>query len=135
MSEARNPAVGPVSSPADRPCVSRGGANGALAEACEAHEKGGPWPPLVREFLDTTLAEMPDVVGLSRIISSQLPVRVLLGRLPRAEHGLPVLFGESCFAYAAEHFLRWNPESASLAGEGEDALKQYLTDPTPREGA
>lgn len=69
------------------------------------------------------------------IFSHQLPVGALLGKILRAEHGLPVLFGGSCFADTAEHFLRWHPESADLivAGEGEDALKQYLSDPAAPE--
>jgi hypothetical protein len=107
----------------------------ALTQACEAHHNGGPRPPLVQEFLDAILAEGPDVVGFSMIFSEQLPVGALLGKLLRQEHGLPVLFGGSCFADAAEHFLKWYPESADLivAGEGEDALKEYLLDPSAPE--
>jgi hypothetical protein len=107
----------------------------ALTEACESYDKGGPRSPLIQEFIDAILAEKPDVVGFSMIFSNQLPVGALLGKLLRKEHGLPVLFGGSCFADSAEHFLKWYPESADIvvAGEGEDALKQYLSDPSAPE--
>src|SRR5262249_38733638 len=107
----------------------------AINQECEAHLAGGPRSPLIQEFLDAILAEKPDVVGFSMIFSNQLPVGALLGKLLRTEPGLPVLFGGSCFADSAEHFLRWYPESADIvvAGEGEDALKQYLADPTAPE--
>src|SRR5581483_6003267 len=80
--------------------------------------------------LDVILAEKPDVVGFSMIFSNQLPVGALLGKLLRKRYGLPVAFGGSCFADAAEHFLKWYPESADvvIAGEGEDALKHLLID-------
>jgi hypothetical protein len=104
----------------------------AINQECEAHLAGGPRSPLIQEFLDAILAEKPDVVGFSMIFSNQLPVGALLGKLLRKEHGLPVLFGGSCFADSAEHFLKWYSESADIvvAGEGEDALKQYLSDPS-----
>jgi hypothetical protein len=107
----------------------------ALTEACEACDRGEPRSPLLDEFLAAILAEKPDVVGFSMIFSNQLPVGATLGRLLRKEHGLPVLFGGSCFADAAEHFLKWYPESADIvvAGEGEDALKQFLSDPSAPE--
>lgn len=107
----------------------------ALTEACEACDRGESRSPLIDDFLAAILAEKPDVVGFSMIFSNQLPVGATLGRLLRKEHGLPVLFGGSCFADAAEHFLKWHPESADIvvAGEGEDALKQYLSDPTAPE--
>jgi hypothetical protein len=107
----------------------------ALDEVCDAYETGGPRPALIQEFLDVILAEKPDVVGFSMIFSQQLPVGALLGKLLRKRYGLPVAFGGSCFADAAEHFLKWYPESADvvIAGEGEDALKQLLTDFTAPE--
>lgn len=81
-------------------------------------------------MLDAILAEKPDVVGFSMIFSNQLPVGALLGKLLRKRHKLPVVFGGSCFADTAEHFLKWYPESADvvIAGEGEDALKHLLMD-------
>jgi hypothetical protein len=106
-----------------------------LTRVCEDYESGGPQHPIVQDSLDAILAERPDVVGFSMIFSNQLPVGALLGKLLRKRYGLPVLFGGSCFADAAEHFLRWYPESADLvvAGEGEDALRQYLADPSAPE--
>jgi hypothetical protein len=103
-----------------------------LNDECERCHHGGPRSPLIQEFLDAILAQQPDVVGFSMIFSNQLPVGALLGKLLRQEHGLPVIFGGSCFADAAEHFLKWYPDSADLvvAGEGEDALKQYLAEPS-----
>jgi hypothetical protein len=103
-----------------------------LNDVCAACEAGATPEPILEEMLRVILAEKPDVVGFSMIFSNQLPVGALLGRLLRQRHGLPVLFGGSCFADAAEHFLRWYPESADLvvAGEGEDALRQYLSDPS-----
>jgi hypothetical protein len=102
----------------------------AIAEACAAHEAGGRPSPILSELLDVILAERPNVVGISMIFNEQLPVGALLGKLLRKEHGLKVALGGSCFADTAEHFLRWYPESADviIAGEGEDALKQLLTD-------
>jgi hypothetical protein len=99
-------------------------------QACEAHEKGGRLDAIFGEFLDLILAEKPDVVGFSMIFDQQLPVGALLGRLLRQRHALPVVFGGSCFADTAEHFLGWYPESADVivAGEGEDALRQLLSD-------
>lgn len=107
----------------------------ALTEVCEACDRGEARSPLIDEFLAAILTEKPDVVGFSMIFSYQLPVGATLGRLLRQEHGLPVLFGGSYFADAAEHFLKWYPESADVvvAGEGEDALKQYLSDPSTPE--
>ncbi|OWK46855.1 B12-binding domain-containing radical SAM protein [Fimbriiglobus ruber] len=108
----------------------------ALTEACESHHhNGGPRSPLIQDFLDAILAQKPDVVGFSMIFSNQLPVGALLGKILRKEYGLPVLFGGSCFADSAEHFLRWYPDSADIvvAGEGEDALKQFLSDPSAPE--
>jgi hypothetical protein len=107
----------------------------ALNKECDHCIRGGPCTPLINEFLNVILAHMPDVVGFSMIFNQQLPVGALLGKLLRKGHGLPVLFGGSCFADAAEHFLKWYPESADLvvAGEGEDALKQYLSDPSAPE--
>src|SRR5437879_4119043 len=90
----------------------------------------GREPPdlIVQEFLDVILAEKPDAVGFSMIFSEQLPIGALLGKLLRTQHGLPVVFGGSCFADTAEHFLRWYPESADVivAGEGEEAVKALL---------
>lgn len=76
------------------------------------------------------LAEEPDLVGFSMIFNQQLAVGALLGRLLRQRYGKKVVFGGSCFADTAEHFLKWYPESADVivAGEGEEALKQILTD-------
>lgn len=107
----------------------------ALAAACEAYDRGGPLDPLLREFVDLILAEGGDVVGISMIFNEQLPIGALLGKVLRKEHGRKVLLGGSCFADAAEHFLKWYPESADLivAGEGEDALKQFLADPAAPE--
>jgi hypothetical protein len=107
----------------------------ALTAACEAAEAGGPLNPLFEEFLAAILAQKPEVVGFSMIFSNQLPVGALLGKLLRKRHGLPVLFGGSCFADSAAHFLKWYPESADIvvAGEGEDALKQFLSEPTAPE--
>jgi hypothetical protein len=106
-----------------------------LNAECESCEQGGPLPPLVTEMLNAILSHRPDVVGFSMIFSNQLPVGALLGKILRKEHRLPVLFGGSCFADSAEHFLNWYPESADLivAGEGEDALKQYLSEPNAPE--
>jgi hypothetical protein len=100
-----------------------------LAELCAAHENGAPLAPLIQEFLDLILAEAPAVVGISMIFNEQLPIGALLGKLLRKNYGLPVVLGGSCFADAAEHFLKWYPECADVivAGEGEDALKQLLT--------
>lgn len=78
-----------------------------LTEACEAHHRGGPRSPLIQQFLDAILAHKPDVVGFSMIFSNQFPVGALPGKILRQEYGLPVLFGGSCFADAAEHFLNW----------------------------
>jgi len=102
----------------------------ALAAACEAHDRGAPLDPIVQEFVDLILAEKPDVVGVSMIFNEQLPIGALLGKILRTRHGQKVVLGGSCFADAAGHFLKWYPESADLivAGEGEDALKQLLTD-------
>jgi hypothetical protein len=102
----------------------------ALTQACDVHETGGPLSPLLQEFLNVILAEKPDVVGFSMIFSQQLPVGALLGKLLRKQHRLPVVFGGSCFADCAEHFLKWYPECADVivAGEGEEALKQLLSD-------
>jgi anaerobic magnesium-protoporphyrin IX monomethyl ester cyclase len=107
----------------------------SLVAACEAHEAGVPRHPFLQEFVDAILAEKPDVVGFSVIFSHQIPVGAMLGRILRTEHKLPVLFGGSCLADSAEHFLKWYPQSADLvvAGEGEDALKQFLSDPTAPE--
>jgi anaerobic magnesium-protoporphyrin IX monomethyl ester cyclase len=101
-----------------------------LNGVCDAFETGGKQAPIVQEMLDVILAEKPAVVGFSMIFSNQLPVGALLGKLIRKRHGLPVVFGGSCFADAAEHFLKWYPDSADMviAGEGEDALKQLLID-------
>ncbi len=101
-----------------------------LNDACERYDTAATPAPLVQEFLDLILAEKPDMVGFSMIFSNQLPVGALLGKLLRKRYGLPVVFGGSCFADAAEHFLKWYPDSADvvIAGEGEDALKQLLTD-------
>jgi radical SAM superfamily enzyme YgiQ (UPF0313 family) len=99
-----------------------------LNDACDRYETSHTPAPIVQEFLDDILAEKPDVVGFSMIFSNQLPVGALLGKLLRKRYGLPVVFGGSCFADAAEHFLKWYPESADvvIAGEGEDALKHLL---------
>jgi hypothetical protein len=101
-----------------------------LAELCAAHEQGAPLAPLLQELIDVILAEKPDVVGISMIFSEQLPIGALLGKRLRKDHGLPVVLGGSCFADSAPHFLKWYPEAADVivAGEGEDALKQLLTD-------
>jgi hypothetical protein len=101
-----------------------------LNDACDRYEAGERQAPIVQEMLDVILAEQPDVVGFSMIFSNQLPVGALLGKLLRTRHRLPVAFGGSCFADAAEHFLNWYPESADvvIAGEGEDALKHLLMD-------
>jgi hypothetical protein len=103
-----------------------------LNDQCESCHRGGPRTQLIQEFLDAILAEKPNVVGFSMIFNQQLPIGALLGKLLRKEHGLPVVFGGSCFADAAEHFLKWYPESADVvvAGEGEDAFKNYLSDPS-----
>jgi hypothetical protein len=101
-----------------------------LAQACEAHDRGEPLAPILQEFINLIVAEQPDVVGISMIFSEQLPIGALLGKLLRKNYGLPVIFGGSCFADTAEHFLKWYPECADVivAGEGEDAFKQLLTD-------
>jgi hypothetical protein len=102
----------------------------AFAQLCEAHENGAPLHPLIQEMLNRILAEKPDVVGISMIFNEQLPLGALLGKLLRKRYGLRVALGGSCFADCAEHFLKWYPECADviIAGEGEDALKQLLTD-------
>jgi hypothetical protein len=106
-----------------------------LAALCAAHENGNPLAPIFSEFLRLILAEKPDAVGISMIFSEQLPIGALLGKLLRKQHGLRVVFGGSCFADTAEHFLKWHPESADviISGEGEEALKELLTDFTALE--
>jgi hypothetical protein len=106
-----------------------------LARLCDAHEQGAPLAPIFQDYLDLILSEKPDVVGISMIFSEQLPIGALLGKLIRKRTGLPVVFGGSCFADAAEHFLKWYPESADviISGEGEEALKVLLTDFTALE--
>jgi hypothetical protein len=101
-----------------------------LGALCEAHDKGKPLTPLVREWLNLILAEKPDAVGISMIFSEQLPMGAFLGKLVRKTTSLPVVFGGSCFADTAEHFLKWYPECADaiIAGEGEEALKLFLQD-------
>ncbi len=101
-----------------------------LGVLCDGHRPDTPASGIVREFLDVILAEKPDLVGFSMIFSEQLPVGALLGKLLRTQYGRRVVFGGSCFADTAEHFLRWYPESADLivAGEGEEALKTLLSD-------
>jgi hypothetical protein len=101
-----------------------------LAALCTAHEKGAPLALLFEEFLNLILAEKPDAVGVSMIFNEQLPIGALLGKILRKKHGLPVVFGGSCFADSAEHFIKWYPESADviIAGEGEQALQVLLTD-------
>jgi hypothetical protein len=101
-----------------------------LAALCENYQPGAPQSHIVQEFLDEILADKPDVVGFSMIFSEQLPIGALLGKLLRKRHGLPVVFGGSCFADTAEHFLRWYPDSADVivAGEGEEAMKTLLCD-------
>jgi hypothetical protein len=101
-----------------------------LGALCEAHDKGKPLTPFVREYLNLILAEKPDAFGISMIFSEQLPIGAFLGKLVRQTTGLPVVFGGSCFADTAEHFLKWYPESADviIAGEGEEALKLFLED-------
>ncbi len=101
-----------------------------LAQMCEAHDKGAPLAPLLQEFLDVILAEKPDFVGISMIFSQQLPIGAKLGKLLRKNYGLPVVLGGSCFTDSAEHFLKWHPDSADaiISGEGEEALKELLTD-------
>jgi hypothetical protein len=101
-----------------------------LGALCEAYRDGDVPPPLLQEFVDLIRAEKPDVVGISMIFSEQLPIGALLGKLLRKQHRLPVVFGGSCFADTAEHFIKWHPESADviIAGEGEEALKALLSD-------
>jgi hypothetical protein len=101
-----------------------------LAGLCENYGPEAPQGDIVRELLDQILAEKPDVVGFSMIFSEQLPIGALLGKLLRKHYGLRVVFGGSCFADTAEHFIRWYPESADLivAGEGEEAVKALLAD-------
>jgi hypothetical protein len=101
-----------------------------FAQMCDAHEQGAGLQPMIQAMLNLVLAEKPDVVGISMIFNEQLPLGALLGKLLRKNHGVPVALGGSCFADAAEHFLKWYPECADviIAGEGEDALKQLLTD-------
>ena len=64
------------------------------------------------------------------IFSEQLPIGAMLGKILRQKYGVKVVFGGSCFADAAEHFLRWYPDAADviIAGEGEEALKALLSD-------
>lgn len=102
----------------------------AFAELCAAHQDGAPLSPMIQQLLNVILQEKPDVVGISMIFNEQLPLGALLGKLLRKNHGLPVALGGSCFADSAAHFLKWYPESADviIAGEGEEALKQLLTD-------
>src|SRR5262249_43803871 len=102
----------------------------ALGASCEAHDKGAPLAPILEEYLSLILAEKPDVVGISMIFSEQLPIGACLGKLLRQRYGLRVVFGGSCFADTAEHFLKWYPDSADVivAGEGEEALKLLLSD-------
>ncbi len=99
-----------------------------IGGACRACEQGGPVPPLFQEYIDAILAEKPDAVGFSMIFSEQLAIGALLGKILRKKNGLPVVFGGSCFADTAEHFIKWYPESADviIAGEGEEALKILL---------
>jgi hypothetical protein len=101
-----------------------------LASLCEAHYQGKPLTPIVREWLDLILAEKPDAFGISMIFSEQLSIGAFLGKLVRSTARVPVVFGGSCFADTAEHFLKWYPESADviIAGEGEEALKLFLQD-------
>ena len=101
-----------------------------ITGACRGCEQGAPVPPLFQEYLDAILAEKPDAVGFSMIFSEQLAIGALLGKLIRKQNGLPVVFGGSCFADTAEHFIKWYPESADviIAGEGEEALKVLLSD-------
>jgi hypothetical protein len=107
-----------------------------LGASCDASRNGTPPPAIVQEFVNLILAEKPDAVGISMIFSEQLPIGALLGRLLRKRHGLRVVFGGSCFADCAEHFLKWYPESADviIAGEGEEALKILLADFNALEG-
>jgi radical SAM superfamily enzyme YgiQ (UPF0313 family) len=106
-----------------------------LSDACDRYETAATPAPLVQDLLDVILAEKPDVVGFSMIFSNQLPVGARLGKLLRQRYGLPVVFGGSCFADAAEHFLKWYPDAADvvIAGEGEDALKHLLMDFTAKD--
>jgi anaerobic magnesium-protoporphyrin IX monomethyl ester cyclase len=103
-----------------------------LGGLAEGHQKGTPLSPIFREYLNLILAEKPDVIGISMIFSEQLPIGAFLGKLLRQATGRPVVFGGSCFADTAEHFLKWYPESADviIAGEGEEALKLLLEDPS-----
>jgi anaerobic magnesium-protoporphyrin IX monomethyl ester cyclase len=100
-----------------------------LAGMCEAYDAGGRLSPLLREMLEVILEQKPDCVGFSMIFSDQLPIGATLGKLLRQNHGMKVLMGGSCFTDTAEHFIKWYPQAADvvIAGEGEDALKQLLT--------
>jgi anaerobic magnesium-protoporphyrin IX monomethyl ester cyclase len=106
-----------------------------LGALCDSYRAGLPLPPVIQDFLNLIMAEKPDVVGISMIFSEQLPIGALLGKLIRKHTGVRVVFGGSCFADTAEHFLKWHPDAADviIAGEGEEALKEYLANGTDLE--
>ena len=101
-----------------------------LAGFCRDYDVTGIVHPLIDAMIEKIVAESPDCVGVSMIFSDQVPIGITIGRILKKKYGLTVVFGGSVFTGSPETFLAKYPDSADMviSGEGEDALRQYLTE-------
>ncbi len=101
-----------------------------LAGYCRDFEHDAAPHPLITEMIGQIIAQKPHCVGLSLSYGDQLPAGITIGRILRKKFGLKVIMGGSVFSGSPQQFLTTYPDVADLvvAGEGEAALKQYLSD-------
>ena len=111
-----------------------------LHEECERFEKNGQTSPMLDALIAKIHDTQADMLGVSMIFSQQLPIGAVLGRYARANWGIKVFFGGSCFTEGVEDFIKNFPHAADavVSGDGEIALRALLEsngDPTHVAGA
>jgi len=100
-----------------------------LAEECAQWERTGGASPLVEAMVAQVDGLAPDVVGISVLMTAQLPAAAMLGRHQRERRGRRVLIGGGCFTTEnSRHFLRQYPLAADavVTGAGEEPLEVFL---------
>jgi len=106
-----------------------------LAGECDQWERTGRSSPVLEAMAAQIDGLAPDAVGISVLMTAQLPAAAMLGRLQREQRGRRVLIGGGCFTTEnSRHFLLRHPGAADavVVGAGEEPLELFLKGRDPR---